>query len=114
MSQNVAKLRQKERLAYIEANLIFKTQEEIAEDLQVSRKTIERDLDKWKRRGGMRRFLIKEFFELYGKEKLENTSKALDRIVTLLTKEMVREDEAEKQAPKVVVKIVDPDTPNTI
>jgi biotin operon repressor len=113
MTQYVPKLRQNERIAYIEANLIFKTQEEMAHELGISRKTINRDLERWRNRGGLKRFLIKEFFELYGKEKITDTSKALDRIVTLLTKEIVKEDDQTKQLSKIVVEILDPDSPKT-
>jgi DNA-binding Lrp family transcriptional regulator len=113
MTQDVPKLRQNERIAYIEANLIFQTQEEMAKELGISRKTINRDLERWRNRGGLKRFLLKEFFELYGKEKIRDTSKALDRIVTLLTREIVKEDDQTKQVNKVVVEVIDPDPKNT-
>jgi DNA-binding Lrp family transcriptional regulator len=63
------------------------TQEELAKECGVDRRTIERDIEKWRRKGGFKRFLIKEFFELYGKEKLQNPSLALNRIMTLLLRE---------------------------
>ena len=97
MSQNVSKIHQKARLDYIEENIIFLTQEELATELNVSRKTIQRDIDKWKQKGGYQRFLTKEFFELYGKEKRENPSKALDRILYLMGK---HEEEAPQRVKK--------------
>jgi len=91
MSLNVTKptgkLRQKARIEYIEKHILFETQEEMSEFCGVNRRTIARDIDKWKQKGGYNRFLIKEFFELYGKEKIENPSRALDRILYLMTKD---------------------------
>ena len=92
MTQNVPKIRQKERLQYIEKNLLFQTQEEIAEALNVARKTIQRDIEHWKNKGGFKHFLIKEFFELYGQEKRQNPSLALNRIMTLLLREEAKQD----------------------
>jgi len=86
MSQDVPKLRQSARLKHIAQNILFKTQEEIAKDCGVDRKTIQRDIEKWKQKGGFSRFLIKEFFELYGKERHINPSKALDRIMWMLAR----------------------------
>lgn len=91
MSQDVPKIRQKERLLYIEKNLLFQTQEELAEELHVSRKTVQRDIEKWKAKGGFKRFLIKEFFELYGQEKVRDPSQALNRIMTFLIREEAKE-----------------------
>jgi len=91
MSPNVHKIRQTERLEYIEKNILFKTQEEIAKDLQVTKKTIYRDIAKWKSKGGFEQFLETEFFELYGIEKRENPSRALDRIIYLMSKQVVNQ-----------------------
>jgi hypothetical protein len=103
-SENVAKIKQKARLAYIETHILLETQQEMAEACGVERKTIERDIDKWKKSGGYKKFLFKEFFELYGIEKRENPSRALDRIVTLLLKDT---QENLDEAPSVRVKIID-------
>ena len=91
MSQNVSKLRQTARLLTIEKNILYMTQEELAETCGVDRKTIQRDIEKWRRKGGFKKFLIKEFFELYSKEKLTNPSLALNRIMTLLLREEAKE-----------------------
>lgn len=87
MSQSVSKLRAKARMQIVEKNIIYMTQEELAQQCGVDRRTIERDIEKWRSKGGFKRFLIKEFFELYGKEKLVNPSLALNRIMTLLLRE---------------------------
>jgi hypothetical protein len=114
MTQNVAKLNQKARTDYIEQNILFKTTTEIAQDCKVSRRTIERDITKWKAKGGFDRFLDREFFELYSKEKLTNPSRALDRVITLMVKR-VPELETKSEAPsKLVIEIVDPESPNQI
>lgn len=94
MSQNVPKLRQTARLKTIEQNILYMSQEALAEECGVDRKTIQRDIEKWRRKGGFKRFLIKEFFELYGKERLQNPSLALNRIMTLLLREEAKEDPA--------------------
>jgi DNA-binding XRE family transcriptional regulator len=95
MTQNVSKLRQQLRLQTIEKNILFMTQEEIAKECGVDRRTIERDIEKWRTKGGFKRFLVKEFFELYSKEKLVNPSLALNRIMTLLLKEETKQDETD-------------------
>ena len=88
MSLNVAKLSQKARLQYIEKNIIFQTLDEIAENCGVNPRTIDRDIKKWKAKGGFTRFLEKEFFELYGIEKRQNPSAALNRIMYLMGKQI--------------------------
>ena len=93
MSQNVPKLRQTTRLQTIEKNIIFMSQEELAQTCGVDRKTIQRDIEKWRRKGGFKKFLIKEFFELYGQEKRVNPSLALNRIMTLLLREEAKQEE---------------------
>jgi DNA-binding XRE family transcriptional regulator len=87
MSQNVSKLRQQARLQTIEKNILFMTQEDLAKECGVDRRTIERDIEKWRKKGGFKRFLVKEFFELYGQEKRVNPSLALNRIMSLLLRE---------------------------
>lgn len=90
MSFNVAKLNQKNRMDYIEQNILFKTLDEIAQDCNVNPRTIDRDIQKWKDKGGFDRFLQKEFFELYGIEKRQNPSAALNRIMYLMGKQLQR------------------------
>lgn len=103
-SENVSKINQKARLTYIETHILLETQQEMANACKVDRRTIERDVDRWKKNGGYKKFLFKEFFELYGIEKRENPSRALDRIITLLLKES---QDNLNETPTVRVKIVD-------
>lgn len=98
MSINVHKIRQNQRIEYIEKNLIYQTQEEIAQELGVTKKTIYRDIAKWKAKGGLNQWLEKEFFELYGKEKLKDPSAALNRIMYLMGKQI-------QQAPTININI---------
>jgi hypothetical protein len=113
-SLNVAKLNYKARIQYIEQNILFKTLDEIATECRVNPRTIDRDIVKWKSKGGFDRFLDKEFFTLYGQEKLQNPSRALDRIVTLMIRR-VPELETKAEAPhKLVIEIVDPKSPNQV
>jgi hypothetical protein len=110
LSLNVAKLNSKARTQYLEANILYKTLDEIASECGVNPRTIDRDILKWKNRGGFDRFLDREFFTLYGKEKLTNPSRALDRIVTLMIKR-APELETKQEAPsKLVIEIVDPES----
>jgi hypothetical protein len=113
MSLNVAKLNQKARTAYIEHNIIYKTLDEIADACGVNPRTIDRDILKWKQKGGFDKFLDREFFTLYGKEKLTNPSRALDRIITLMIRR-IPESETKEKPSKFVIEIVDPDSSNKI
>jgi hypothetical protein len=112
MSLNVAKLNQKARLQYIETNLLYKTLDEIATDCGVNPRTIDRDILKWKQHGGFDKFLDREFFILYGKEKLTNPSRALDRIITLMVRRLPDMETKPEQPTKLVIEIVDPKSPD--
>jgi hypothetical protein len=114
MSQNVAKLNSKARTEYIEQNILFKTTTDIAKDCLVSRRTIERDITKWKAKGGFDRFLDREFFSLYSQEKLTNPSRALDRVITLMMRRVPEIENKLEQPTKLVIEIVDPKSPNKI
>ena len=84
-------LSQKQRRSYIQDNILLQTEEELAKACGVSRRTIIRDLNRWRQDGGFTRFLYREFFKLYSKEKLENPSKALDRVCFLLARNLQHE-----------------------
>lgn len=84
----MAHLSPKKRRAIIRDNILLHTEQELAKMCNVSRRTIIRDISKWRKDGGFTEFLVKEFFPLYSKEKLTNPSKALDRICYLMTKEL--------------------------
>lgn len=114
MSLNVPKPDKQElRLKYIEEHFLFETHEEMAKNLNVSRKTVERDLKNWVDTGGMFTFLYREFFELYGLEKRKNPSKALDRILVLLLKTIPDKLESKEEIHEYrhVIELVDPDSP---
>ena len=83
-----AKAKQEYRIQYIEDNLLVQTQAEMAKELGVVRETISRDMVQWADNGGLKKWGIKEFFELYGIAKLQekNKIKLLDRVITLLCK----------------------------
>ena len=114
MSLNVAKLNYKARIEYIEHNILYKTLDEIATTCNVNPRTIDRDISKWKKRGGFDKFLDKEFFQLYGQEKLQNPSRALDRVITLMIRRMpdMKTDVVEPN--KIVIEVVDPESTNTL
>jgi len=113
LSLNVAKLNQKARITYLEHNILYETLDQIAEHCGVNPRTIDRDVLKWKQKGGFDKFLEREFFSLYGKEKLQNPSRALDRIITLMIRRNPENDL--KQTPdKFVIELVDPDNPNKV
>ena len=77
-------VKQEARIEYITKHMLFKTQEELAKDLKVSRKTIGRDLTSWYDTNGFKDFILAEFLENYGKAKLtEKPIKLLDRIITM-------------------------------
>ena len=114
MSQNVAKLNQKARTEYIEQNILFKTTTDIAKDCQVTRRTIERDISKWKQHGGFDKFLDREFFELYSIEKLKNPTRALDRIITLMIRRIPELEGKLEKPNKYVIEVVDPDSQTKI
>ena len=82
--QKPQQLQQEARIEYITQNMLYLTQEEIADNLGVSRKTICRDLNTWYDNKGFKDFIISQFLENYGKAKTqEKPIKLLDRIITM-------------------------------
>ena len=114
MSLNVAKLNYKARIEYIEHNILYKTLDEIATVCNVNPRTIDRDIAKWKQRGGFDKFLDREFFQLYGAEKLQNPSRALDRVVALMVRRMPDMKINVVEPNKIVIEVVDPESTNTL
>jgi len=86
MSPEHLYLNAKKRRKVIRDNILFETYAELAKRCGVSKRTIVRDVNGWKQEGGFDEFLVQEFFFQYGKERLTNPSKALDRIITLMTR----------------------------
>lgn len=93
MSLNVTKMRQKARLLYIQDHVLFKTYDEMSKDCGVDKRTIIRDVKRWQETGGFDAFLTKEFFQLYGIERHTNPSKALDKIIFLMSRRMDQKQE---------------------
>jgi hypothetical protein len=114
MTLNVAKLNYKARIQHIEQSILFKTLDEIANECGVNPRTIDRDILKWKQKGGFDKFLDREFFQLYGQEKLTNPSRALDRIVTLMIRRIPELEVKPEHPNKYVIEIVDPDSQNKV
>jgi transcriptional antiterminator len=79
-----AKLTKKKRLKVIMKHITTCNQEEIAKLCGVSERTIQRDIERWKKNGGFSRFLMKEFFELYGVLKLTQPKYVFDKICDLI------------------------------
>lgn len=81
------------RREIIRDHILLHNYEELAHKCHCTKRTIIRDIEKWRKEGGFEQFLYTEFFKLYSKERLENPSKALDRVVYLLRKQRSKEPE---------------------
>ena len=78
------KLTRNKRLQVLRDNLTTNTFKEIAQLCGVTERTILRDVSRWQKNGGYDRFLLREFFELYGVIKLKDPRHAFDRVCDLL------------------------------
>lgn len=78
------KLSHKQRKRIIRENVVTHTYPELANLCGVTRRTIERDIERWRREGGYDAFLLEQFFKLYGIVKVKDVFKAFDRICDLL------------------------------
>lgn len=78
------KLSHKQRKRIIRKNVATHTYPELAKLCGVTRRTIERDIERWRHEGGYDAFLLEEFFKLYGLVKVKDVFKAFDRICDLL------------------------------
>lgn len=77
-------LSSKQRREKIRDNIATLTYNEIADLCGVHRRTICRDIAKWKQEGGFDQFLLEQFFKLYGTLKLKDPKHAFDRVCDLL------------------------------
>jgi len=77
-------LTQKQRREKIKENIVTYTYSEIAKLCGVTKRTIRRDIERWKRQGGYDEFLTEQFFKLYGLVKTKNVEHAFDRICDLM------------------------------
>jgi len=119
MSINVSKKRLKKPLRFIkliEGMREGKTFGVIAEECNVSLKTIERDFWEWKNNGGFDKWLATEFMLLHDAEtQKEGRSDAYRVIADLLKKRLKEQSEvAITGAPRLVVEVVDNTTENTV
>ena len=78
------RLTHQKRLSFIKDNITTLTFNEIAKQCGVTKRTIRRDVQEWKNKGGYDSFLLEEFFKLYGVIKIEDPRHAFDRICDLL------------------------------
>ena len=81
------------RRQVIRENILSKTYEEIAEICYCSKRTIIRTINEWRTEGGFEQLLFDEFFKLYPRVAKEYPDKALDKLVMLIGKGMVRRAE---------------------
>lgn len=77
-------LSQKQRKGKIRDTIATHTYDEIAQLCGVTKRTIRRDIAKWKDEGGYDAFLMEEFFKLYGLVKVKDVKHAFDRICDLI------------------------------
>ena len=77
-------LSQKQRREKIRETIATHTYNEIATLCGVTRRTILRDINKWKDAGGYDEFLMEEFFKLYGLIKVKDVKHAFDRLCDLI------------------------------
>lgn len=68
----------------IQDNITTHTYDELAKLCGVTKRTIRRDIEKWKAEGGYDEFLTEQFFKLYGIVKTQDVKHAFDRICDLL------------------------------
>ena len=87
-------LTQSQRLQEIKDNITTLTYNEIAKQCGVTKRTIRRDIEEWKRHGGYDEFLTEQFFKLYGVMVIEDPRHAFDRICDLLRR---RQDQIQPQ-----------------
>ena len=102
----------KQRRAVIQDNILTHNYEELAKECGVTKRTIIRDVNKWRIEGGFEEFLYREFIRLYSKEQLTNQSKALDRIMYLIGKNITRHIETKTEITEkvgIIVKMYRPE-----
>lgn len=82
------------RKELIRENILTHNYAKLASLCHCTKRTIKRDVQKWKQEGGFEQFLIDEFFHSYPNIKKEFPEKAFDRLCYLLGKTMTRKVEA--------------------
>jgi len=86
----------KQRRQIIRENIIQKTTKQIAVMCNVTKRTITRDILKWKQEGGFEEFLMDEFLKSYPHIKETFPEKAFDRLCYLLGKTITQKREVKQ------------------
>jgi len=74
------------------------TQQQIADMCEVSRKTISKDIKKWRESGGFEEWLQEEFLELHREVKGDDVKTAYKEISKLVARSMTQKSEAKVEA----------------
>jgi hypothetical protein len=96
--KTVAILSPSQRREVIRQNVLTLDYEELALLCHCTKRTIKRDVAKWREEGGFEQFLIDEFFNSYPDIKQKFPDKAFDRLCYLLGKTMTRKIEKDVRA----------------
>jgi len=102
----------KHRKEVIRENILTSNYEQLAKLCHCTRRTIKRDVQKWREEGGFEQFLIDEFFQSYPNIKEEFPDKAFDRLCYLLGKTLTRRIESKTEITEkigIIVKMWKPD-----
>ena len=81
------------RRQMIREHILSKTYEQLATMCYCSKRTIIRTINEWRIEGGFEQLLYDEFFKLYPKVAKTYPDKALDKLVMLIGKGMIRRAE---------------------
>lgn len=91
--QKYTVLSPQKRRDIIKENILTHTYIQLAKLCHCTKRTIKRDVQQWKAKGGFEEFLMDEFFRSYPNIKEEFPEKAFDRLCYLLGKTLVRKVE---------------------
>ena len=85
-----------QRREVIRTNILTATYQELAELCHCTKRTIIRDVNKWRSEGGFEEFLMDEFFRSYPDIKEQFPEKAFDRLCYLLGRTLTRKIESQE------------------
>ena len=104
-------LSQKQRRDVIRNKIVLHTYDELAELCGVTKRTIRRDVEQWKKEGGYDEFLTEQFFKLYGVIKTQDIKHAFDKICDLMRRrqDQIRTTIIEGGAKPLIVKLWKPE-----
>lgn len=92
--KNAVILSPPKRREVIKENILKLDYAELAGLCNCTKRTIKRDVQKWRAEGGFEEFLVDEFLSFYPTMKVSFPEKAFDRLCYLLGKTMTRKLEA--------------------